>query len=209
MTHQIGHVPLKKRLVFSLSWDSHDEFPANKKEAPSLWHTLKLINWLFKKSFESKKKNRKMRDLDLYCFCFSGDGQLLETVSPENLQEINDSNSIYHTGEHETGEYGPDDEQISLELDKVPSEIETALIYIDVDTVAVIDGASRVRFKIWDMTDHVVMMTHGVLFDQYQQRGYLFAKLSRLQDGWDIQIVDKYIFDDEMADKILQLGHYV
>ncbi|MBF0212992.1 MAG: TerD family protein [Magnetococcales bacterium] len=66
-------------------------------------------------------------DLDASCILFASDGTMQEAVWFEQLQSRD--GSIRHTGDNVTGAGEGDDEQILVELNRVPSHI-TALMFV-------------------------------------------------------------------------------
>src|SRR3546814_3147277 len=65
-------------------------------------------------------------DLDASCLAFDGAGNLVETVWFQKL--VSSDGSIRHSGDNLTGEGDGDDETISIDLTRLPSNVETLVL---------------------------------------------------------------------------------
>lgn len=62
-------------------------------------------------------------DLDLVCLMFDKDKNLVDAVSPNPLESIDHSGTVYHSGDETQGISSGDDEQISIELAHLPKNV--------------------------------------------------------------------------------------
>src|SRR3546814_13205292 len=66
--------------------------------------------------------------LDASCLVFDGAGNLVETVWFQKL--VSSDGSIRHSGDNLTGEGDGDDETISIDLTRLPSNVETLVLTV-------------------------------------------------------------------------------
>lgn len=96
-----------------------------KKEAPNLKRILIGLGWdPIKKLFGSSY------DLDASVICIDSNGKHESTVYYHKL--THSSGAIKHYGDNLTGDGDGDDEQIAVELDRVPANIERLAIIINI-----------------------------------------------------------------------------
>lgn len=62
-------------------------------------------------------------DIDLVCLIFDENKELIDAVSPDPAESIDQSGKIYHSGDETRGVRGSDDETISVELKDLPGNI--------------------------------------------------------------------------------------
>lgn len=96
-----------------------------KKDAPNLKRVLIGLGWDPVKSLMSQDM-----DIDASVICIDKKGHHESTVFYGNLKHA--SKAIKHHGDNLTGDGDGDDEQIEIQLDKVPKEIERLAIIINI-----------------------------------------------------------------------------
>lgn len=97
-----------------------------KKDAPNLKRVLIGLGWDPVKSFFSSSN----MDIDASVICIDANGRCESTVDYRALTHR--SGAIKHYGDNLTGEGDGDDEQIEIQLDKIPANIIRLAIIINI-----------------------------------------------------------------------------
>lgn len=124
-------------------------------------------------------------DLDASCLCFNSKKNLVETVYFGNLKNRN--MSIRHSGDNLTGFGSGDDETIHVDLENVPSDVETLIFTVTSFRGQSLGSVKNAHFRLLDNS-----MKSGVELYRFDinkslsKTGLVMAKLSRDWGGWSI-----------------------
>jgi len=125
-------------------------------------------------------------DLDASCVIFDGNGEHVDTVWFRQL--TSNDGSIVHTGDNRSGSGDGDDEQIKVDLTRVPGNVQTLVFVVNSftgETFAKIDNA----------TCRIVDETTGIETARYNLTGsgshtaQVMAKVSRSGGGWTMTAI--------------------
>ncbi len=102
-----------------------------RKEAPNLKRVLIGLGWdpIKSSGFSFFKSNINM-DIDASIICINEEGRYDSIVYYRNLKHR--SGAIKHYGDNLTGEGDGDDEQIEIDLDKIPKHIQRLAVIINI-----------------------------------------------------------------------------
>jgi tellurium resistance protein TerZ len=138
-------------------------------------------------------------DLDASCVLFDAAGQPVDTVWFRQLQSKD--GSVLHTGDNRTGAGDGDDEQIKVDLTRVPPTVATLVFVVNSFT-----GESFA--KIENATCRIVDESSGEEVARYDLTGsgphtaQVMAKVTRTGAGWQMtaigQIASGRTFQDLM-----------
>lgn len=125
-------------------------------------------------------------DLDASCVMFDGMGTATDTIWFRQLQSVD--GSVVHTGDNRTGAGDGDDEQIRVDLTRVPADIATLVFVVNSFT-----GESFAR--IANATCRIVDETSGTEIARYDLTGsgphtaQVMAKVTRQGGGWQMTAI--------------------
>jgi len=122
-------------------------------------------------------------DLDASCVMFDGNGNVVDTVWFRQLQSKD--GSIVHTGDNRTGEGEGDDEQIKVDLSRVPANVTTLVFVVNSfagDTFSQIENAFC---RLVDLEKDEELARYD-LSCQGDHTAQIMAKLLRVADGWQM-----------------------
>lgn len=178
--HKPVHVTKQgnRRVFVGLSWDPSEE------------------RGLFARIKEIIAGKKSFHDLDLSCYLFDKNHDLIDIISGKNGKIVDHSGGIYHSGDDQEGIAAGDDEQISIELANVPENIHHILVKASIESghkfsevlapqIRLVDGYSDRQFLEVDLD--ASRSAHA--------SRYLFIELYRQEheDGrWYMHFVDDY-----------------
>lgn len=125
-------------------------------------------------------------DLDASCVMFDSGRQLVDTVWFRQL--TSNDGSVVHTGDNRTGAGDGDDEQIKVDLTRVPANVHTLVFVVNSFT-----GESFA--KIENATCRIVDETTGTETARYDLSGsgphtaQVMAKITRDGAGWKMTAI--------------------
>ncbi|HNQ92300.1 MAG TPA: TerD family protein [Alphaproteobacteria bacterium] len=208
----------KRRLLVGLSWEPLTAPQLSEKEKKSFFKTLfhKWTRTPFNRSGYDRKAQRVYRkkvdetgrekeydyfDLDLICLVFDNHGNLKATIGPDPEHLINESGTVYHSGENPTGIGGiADDEQIHIHTLDVPADYAHFFFLIQSDckfTLAEIDSP---RIRIADSKTEKTLLESPLIFleNQKDATACLSFHIFRKGDDWLAERSDRLgAFEDD------------
>ena len=138
-------------------------------------------------------------DLDASCVMLDAQGKVVDTVWFQQLTSLD--GSVLHTGDNRTGAGDGDDEQIKVDLTRVPSNVAMLVFVVNSFT-----GESFARIE--NATCRIVDEGSGEEVARYDLTGsgthtaQVMAKVSRTGSGWQMtaigQIANGRTFHDLM-----------
>lgn len=132
-------------------------------------------------------------DLDLLCFIFDENKNLIGSVTADPTQSTNESGKIYHSGDNVEGLGDGDDEQISVELKDLDENIhhivflttiKTGQTFTDVTSpeIHIADGYSNRGFLHVDLKNA----------DGNDKPAFLFARIYKSGDEWMLHDISEF-----------------
>ena len=197
-------IPSTKRISYFFGWDDRsDKMPQQLQVGDTT--TLKASYWKVAKwvQFILSKIGMKTighgislgHDFDIMCYVFDKDKKLVEIVAPDNVKDINASGSIYHSGDDKDGQNGPYDEELSMELSKIPSTSHSIIIYVRNDSDIQATPHINAKLRLMNMTDHQEYFTHDITFAGHNEHGFIVSRLAKLGSSWRHDFIDEYSFE--------------
>jgi len=150
-------------------------------------------------------------DLDACAFLLNADGKARiegDMVYYHHLQH--DSGAVKHCGDNLTGEGSGDDEVISVELDKVPADIEK----IDF-TVSIYDAENRMQnfgmvqnayVRIVNEATNEELMRYDLSEDYSTETAMVMGELYRYNGEWKFTAIGKGYGKEKGADGVERSG---
>jgi tellurium resistance protein TerZ len=126
-------------------------------------------------------------DLDASCLLFGTGSEVLDAIWFQQLQS--QDGSIVHTGDNRTGAGDGDDEQILLDLSRVPGNIKTMVFVVNSFTGETFDKIENAFCRLVDATTNTEMARFD-LSGTGPHTGQIMAKLSRAGDNdWSMTAI--------------------
>lgn len=189
-------IPGSKRISFFLGWDPSTMKPVVDKKSGFVVRTMKTIHEMFWILRRIGNPLAGAHDLDIECFAFDANNKLMEIISPNHHREINATGSIFHSSDDETGTGAWFDEEVSLELKKIPAQLEKFILYARNDSKREISEKTNVKYQIMNMTDHVSLLSTVLPFSQEKEKGCVLGILTRQGPDFLFQEIGDYTFNN-------------
>ncbi|MGB2924259.1 MAG: TerD family protein [Limnothrix sp.] len=185
-----------------------------KKEAPGLTKVMMGLGWDMattsaRKNLFSFLKPSTTVDLDSSVLCLDSRGKLKnnkDLVYYGNL--THNSGAIAHQGDNLTGKGDGDDEQIIVDLDKVPAKLTTLLFVVNIYNGKERNqdfGSVRNAFvRLVDIKTNREIAYYKLSGDTYQgSNGLLMAELSLEANGWQMKAIGEGFAVQDLNDLAL------
>lgn len=125
-------------------------------------------------------------DLDASCLLFDASGTQLDQVW---FQQLNSKDgSITHTGDNRTGAGDGDDEQINVDLSRVPANVTTLLFTVNSFTGDTFDKIANAYCRLVDAGSGKELARFD-LGETGSHTGQVMARLTRTGSGWDMKAI--------------------
>ncbi len=176
----------RHRIVCGLSWDS----PAPVTDS------------------KGRKTTAAPYDLDLTCIMFDGSGEYIDYVTSQSDKTMDQSGAVYHTGDDTSGEGKGDDEQVSVELARLPEDVCHVVFIVEMKSQHSLGEVRNPKVRIADgMTDRTQL--EAKLGDAGEMSACIFARLVRKGDGWQLHYIGEYVDADTIEDWTQPVAPYL
>lgn len=125
-------------------------------------------------------------DLDASCLLFNAQGQLVDTVWFEQLQS--QEGSIRHSGDNVTGKGDGDDEQILVDLTRVPLSVSSLVFVVNSFTGQDFSRITNAHCRLIDANTKREM-AHYRLDSQGAHTAILMVRLYRKEGAWKLHAI--------------------
>jgi tellurium resistance protein TerZ len=125
-------------------------------------------------------------DLDASCVLFNEQNQLIDTVWFKQLKSRD--GSIIHTGDNRTGEGEGDDEQIIVNLDKVPATVKSLVFTVNSFTSQTFDAVENAYCRLLDGSNNQEIARY-TLTAQGNHTAQIMAKVYRHNGEWKMHAI--------------------
>lgn len=125
-------------------------------------------------------------DLDASCLMFDEAKNLVDTIWFCQLQSRD--GSIRHTGDNLTGAGDGDDEQIIVNLEKVPAQVKTLIFTVNSFTGQSFDKVENAFCRLVDNSNHQEIAKFN-LSTQGSQTAQIMAKVYRHNNAWKMHAI--------------------
>jgi len=181
-----------QRLGVYLGWDATEEAIETHGLQPTLLQRL-TGNVPVPMLGESGSVTPDSIDLDLCCYAFDIEKNCIDQIRPGTGRDINDTESMYHSGDETTGYAGEFDEELFIEFSKLPRDVHDILLYIRINGDVEVEADTHVKFRLIDATHSTELLTKRLPFDGKGEKGCIAGRLTRNADGWHYRSVNVYM----------------
>lgn len=175
-----------------------------KKEAPNLKRVLVGLGWDPIKSLFGGNM-----DIDASVICIDENGKKEDVVYYGNLTHR--SGAIRHTGDNLTGDGDGDDEQIIIELDKIPTKISRLAIIINIySAYSRNQHFGKVRncfIHATDMDSHKELVRYDVDGNFDKMTGIFVADIYRYNGEWKFKAVGEGVKVEGISEMVSMKCH--
>ncbi|MDP3010788.1 MAG: TerD family protein [Methylococcales bacterium] len=125
-------------------------------------------------------------DLDASCVMFDDTNKIIDTVWFRQLKSKD--GSIVHTGDNLTGEGEGDDEQIIVDLSRVPSNVKALIFTVNSFTGQTFDTIESAYCRMVDSSNNKEIARY-TLSGKGSHSAQIMAKLYRHNDEWKMHAI--------------------
>ncbi len=150
------------------------------------WDAKKSSVGLLKGMFGGVSSSSSAIDLDASCVLFDEKNGVVDTVYFGQLKSRD--GSIVHTGDNRTGDGDGDDEQILVDLDKIPENIKSLVFTVSSYTGQTFDTVENAYCRIIDSSNKNEVARY-TLSSQGSHTAQIMAKLYRHNGEWKMHAI--------------------
>jgi len=150
------------------------------------WDAKKSSVGLLKGMFGGISSSSSSIDLDASCVLFDEKNGVVDTVYFGQLKSRD--GSIVHTGDNRTGDGDGDDEQILVDLDKIPENIKSLVFTVSSYTGQTFDTVENAYCRIIDSSNKNEVARY-TLSSQGSHTAQIMAKLYRHNGEWKMHAI--------------------
>jgi|GEM_PF-3046433 len=142
------------------------------------------------------RRDMPSHNLDLLCFCYDKNNEVIDFIAPIHGNEININTSIWASSDDEDGVGVFDDEDITVNLQQVPADVQSIFWVVDSgdhnfadvkgDSVRVIDTSLEQDYFRHDLADDLGE-------DGNDKKTFIFSSLMREGENWILREISEYI----------------
>jgi len=125
-------------------------------------------------------------DLDASCVTFDDQNKVVDIVYFGQLKSLD--GSIVHTGDNRSGTGDGDDEQIKIDLDKVPAHVKSMVFTVNSFSGQSFDQVEHAYCRIVDSSNDTEVARY-TLSAQGAHTAQIMAKLYRQDGEWEVQAI--------------------
>lgn len=132
-------------------------------------------------------------DLDLTCYIFNNYGDFSGIVSGEDLVHEDGSGAIYHSGDDKTGEFGHNDEEISIELVNLPEDVAHIVFIVTCKSAHSFDDVKNPNVRLTDAKTQRDQIKTDLDKDGADHNAHVFVRLFKEGTTWMVEEVNEYL----------------
>lgn len=171
----------RRRIVCGLRWDPIDE----KNEAD--------------RGISMDGGSTTEHDLDLLCLTFDKHGRFLEAITGLEGQRRGDGGNIYHTGDVVDGDDDLDDEQLSMELFNLSTEVHQIFFIAEVQSAHKFGHVHGTEIRLASaIADTNFAHAHIGRSAGSDKNAFIFGGIYRVSQGWNFKYVGEYLNGGEV-----------
>ncbi len=145
-------------------------------------------------------------DLDASCLLFES-GQLVDTVWFRQLQSR--CGSVRHSGDDRSGGGSDDNEQIKVDLGKLPATVDVLVFTVNSFLNDSFEGIPNARCRLLDAAGNKELARFDLSLDGANHTGMVMAKLYREGGAWHLQAIGEKGMGRTFNDMMPLIGQYL
>ena len=140
-------------------------------------------------------------DLDASCLAFDGAGSVVDVVWFRKL--TSDDGSIRHSGDNLTGEGDGDDETISIDLTRLPANVETLVLTVTSFRGQTFDKVANAFGRVIDLSNNKELARYDIS-DSGGYTGLILASVKRSGGEWIYKALGERAQGTKVEDLVAQ-----
>lgn len=145
-------------------------------------------------------------DLDASCIMFDINNQTVDAIWFQQLQSRD--GSITHTGDNRTGAGAGDDEQIIVDLSRIPANVKTLMFVVNSFTGQNFSQVSNAYCRVVNQANGQEVARYS-LTGQGSHTAQVMAKLYRHNNEWKMQAIGEYAQGRTFQDLMPTMSAYL
>ena len=145
-------------------------------------------------------------DLDASCIMFDVNNQPVDAIWFQQLRSKD--GSITHTGDNRTGAGEGDDEQILVDLSRIPSNVKTLMFVVNSFTGQNFSQVANAYCRVVNQASGQEVARYN-LTGQGSHTAQVMAKLYRHNDEWKMQAIGEYAQGRTFQDLMPMMNAYL
>ena len=182
----------RQRIVAGLSWDAREE---------------KKVG-LF-----GRAKGDSQHDLDIQCYIYNKNKEFIDFVGAEAQDSMDQSETIYHSGDDQNGTGDGDDEFISAELARMPREIHGLVFMVEIQSNHVFTDVQTPETRLADGYDNQNLIEMPITGEQAgRSQTFVMCAIQRKSDsptGWQAHNISDFPNISKIEDWGSYLSQYI
>ncbi|MGR8980447.1 MAG: TerD family protein [Gammaproteobacteria bacterium] len=176
----------------SINLQKGQKISLSKEAGGSLSKVIMGLGWDVKKSGGGLLKGMfggggsESIDLDASCVMFNDDNKVVDLIWFRQLKSRD--GSVIHTGDNRTGEGEGDDEQIIVELNKVPANVKALVFTVNSFTSQTFENVDNAFCRMVDGSTNKEIARY-TLSAQGPHTAQVMAKVYRHNDEWKMHAI--------------------
>ena len=168
----------KQRVQVGISWDTGREM----QKKGLIFKTEEMVDVIY--------------DLDLFCCIFDSSGELIDHVTPENANLMDESEQIFHSGDNQTGRISGDDEYISMNMALLPENIHSIIFFSLCHDNRTFNKVTNAEIRVADgASDENQLLLERSQMSDAGKDGFIFCCLYRdpsKESGWALKNISEF-----------------
>lgn len=193
----------KRRVHIGIGWDVREETERKRKLFSGSTSASASDNTYV-------QMNVEQYDMDLIALIFDENGTLVDAVSPEMDEEMDQSGHIYHSGDNDTGRGDFDDEIISVELLGLPDYINHIVFLVIAQSGHTFGRILGAEARIADgKTDENRLKIKLGQDGGENSTACIFAQIHKRGEEWLLHNISEYRMDKDIEDWAAEIAPYI
>jgi tellurium resistance protein TerZ len=170
----------------AISLQKGQKISLEKESGQSLAKIIMGLGWDAVKKGGLFSRSSGSIDLDASCVLFDADNKVIDTVWFRQLKSRD--GSVTHTGDNTTGEGEGDDEQIIVELAKVPESVKTLVFTVNSFSGQSFDSVANAYCRLLNAANQQEIARY-TLSSQGPHTAQIMAKVYRHNNEWKMHAI--------------------
>ncbi|WP_295455023.1 TerD family protein [uncultured Thiodictyon sp.] len=170
----------------ALNLSKGDRISLEKTGGPGLTRVILGLGWGKRKKKGFFGASEIEVDLDASCLIFAA-GKLVDTVWFRQLKS--QDGAVRHTGDDRSGGGSDDNEQISVELTKLPPTVDVLVFTVNSFLNDSFEGIPNALCRLLDGVGNKELARFDLSLDGANNTGMVMAKLYRENGAWNLQAI--------------------
>ena len=182
----------RQRIIAGLSWDAREETKVG----------------LF-----GRAQGDSQHDLDIQCYIYNKDKEFIDFVGAEAQDCMDQSETIYHSGDDQNGTGDGDDEFISAELARVPRDVYGLVFMVEIQSNHFFTDVQVPTTRLADGYDNKNLIEMPITGPETgRSQAFIMCAIQRKSDsptGWQAHNISEFPNVSKIEDWGSYLSQYI